>query len=136
MKNIIIATLNSNLNKKLNENKEINIICKDILYKEGIFEILEKNKDIDFIIIDSELPGEFKIEEVIFKINKINRKIKIIYLINENEIRLDKADFNEKVVALNDAVCEKNDSKMADAFTKIIVVFENLGNVAKAVITQ
>ena len=29
-----------------------------------------------------------------------------------------------------------NDSKMADAFTKIIVVFENLGNVAKDVIAQ
>ena len=37
---------------------------------------------------------------------------------------------------LNDAVCEKNDSKIADAFTKIIVVFENLGNVAKDVIAQ
>lgn len=85
MKNVITAILNPEINKKLSENNQINIICKDILYQEAIFEILEKNKNIDFIILNSELPGELKIEEIILKINKYNKKIKIIYLINENE---------------------------------------------------
>ena len=85
MKNIILATSNFEINKKLRKNKEINIVFKDILYKEAILEVLEKKKELDFIILDSELPGELKNEELILKINKFNKNIKIIYLINENE---------------------------------------------------
>ena len=94
-------------------------------------------------IIVKELSGERLDDTDAFLddiLKAINWEIQVVNgtidLINENEIRLDKAGFNEKVVALNDAVCEKNDSKIADAFTKIIVVFENLGNVAKDVIAQ
>ena len=113
MKNIILATLNFEINKKLRKNKEINIIFKDILYKEAILEVLEKKKELDFIILDSELPGELKNEELILKINKFNKNIKIIYLINENERvkekyiykKILKSDLNFKI--LENIILEK-----------------------------
>ena len=70
----------------------------------------------------------------------INWEIQVVNgtidLINEDEIRLDKADFNEKVIALNDAFSEKNDSKMADAFKQLVPVFENLGIAANLAIAK
>lgn len=97
MKNIITAILNPEINKKLNKNKEINVICKDILYQEAIFDVLEKNNNIDFIIINSEIPGDLKKEDIILKINKINKKIKIIYLINENE-KIEEKNIYKKIL--------------------------------------
>ena len=85
MKKVITAILNPEINRKLNKNKKIKIICRDILYQEAIFEILNKNKNIDFIIINSEIPGEEKIENIILKINKINERIKIICFLRKGE---------------------------------------------------
>ena len=50
IKNVITAIGNPMLNNEL-KNKEINILCGDILYKEGIIEYLEKNINADFIVL-------------------------------------------------------------------------------------
>lgn len=106
------------------------------MYQEAIFEILEKNKEIDFIILDSELPGELKKEEVIFKINKINKKIKIIYLINENE-KIKQKNIYKKIIKnnlnykelediiLNKEIKEKNIEKQK---SKKIIFLGNKGS--------
>lgn len=55
-------------------------------------------------------------------------------VLNEGRERVNKETFNDAVVALSDAVKENDDAKMAEAFTAIIPVFENLGKSAKEVI--
>ena len=40
---------NIKMNKELNKIKQINVLAKDIQYREGILEILEQNKDIEYI---------------------------------------------------------------------------------------
>lgn len=55
-------------------------------------------------------------------------------LLNEGKQRVDKEEFNNKILNLGAAINDKDDSKMADAITKLIPEFENLGNAAQEVI--
>lgn len=80
---IITAMNNPKLNEELKNEKNIEILYKDIFYKEGILEILEKEINIDYIIINYKLPGEIKLNNLIEKINEKNEKIKIIILIKK-----------------------------------------------------
>ena len=80
---IITAMNNPELNEELKKEKNIEIICKDIFYKEGILEILENEINIDYIFINYELPGEIKLNNLIEKIIEKNEKIKIIILIKK-----------------------------------------------------
>lgn len=82
---IITALGNPIINKKLSENKNIKILEKDIQYKEAIIEIINKYKEINFIIINENLPGEISKEEVKEKIKKTNKHIKIIFIDEEKE---------------------------------------------------
>ena len=75
MKKIITALGNQYVNNKLKEYEEINVIVKDIQYKEGIIEILEQENNIDYIIISELLPGEIKIEDLINLIKATNKNI-------------------------------------------------------------
>ncbi len=90
MNTIITAVNNPNLNEELKKEKEVQVLFKDIQYKEGILEILENKKiEINYIIIDEKLPGEIKLENLIEKIIEKNKKIKIIITIkkeNKNKI--------------------------------------------------
>ena len=60
MKKIITAINNPNLNEKLKQENNLEIICKDIQYKEAILEILLENKNVDILIINNDLPGEIQ----------------------------------------------------------------------------
>lgn len=99
MKKILTAINNPNLNKKLSDQEFIEIPYKDIQYKEAILEILNKDNYFDIIIINEQLPGEINFIELIKKINKINKKIKIIIILEkEDEIKeseLKKININE-----------------------------------------
>lgn len=81
---IITALGNPIINEKLLKNKKIEIIEKDIQYKEAIIEIINKYKKINFIIINKNLPGEISEKQIEKEIKKINNNIKII-TINEKE---------------------------------------------------
>ena len=94
MTNIITAMNNPLINEELKKEKNINLICRDISYKEGIIEILEKEKyflenkkniENNFIIIDENLPGEIELEKLIKKILEKNKKIKIIIKIKKQK---------------------------------------------------
>lgn len=134
MKNVITAILNPEINLKLNKNKKINVVCKDILYQEAIFEILEKNENIDFIILSSMLPGEEKIEKIITKINNINKNIKIICFENKNEEIVNKniykkylkenlsCELLEKIILNKEEIVKKNN------LTKKIIFLGNRGS--------
>ena len=89
MKNIITALGNPLLNDKLSDEKEFNILTKDIQYQDGIFEILEKEEKIDFLILSEILLGENKIENLIEKIKEKNNKINIIIILENNKEELE-----------------------------------------------
>ena len=78
MNKIITALNNPKINEKLSQEKNIKIICKDLLYKDAILDVLEKIKYIDIIFINEKIPGEIDLENLIKKIKEINSKIKII----------------------------------------------------------
>ena len=102
---IITALDNPKINNELKNDKNIEIIGKNIFYKEGILEIIEREKIINYIIIDYNLPGELTLEEIIRKINKNNKKIKIIILLKkENKINLKniKKIYYEKNIDINE----------------------------------
>ena len=84
--NIITAINNEKIFKELKSKKNIKIISNNIQYKEGILEILEKNKNINYIIFDENLYGQIKIEELIKKIKIINNKINIIIILNKKDL--------------------------------------------------
>ena len=86
MKNILTALNYPEFNIALQKEKNIKIMNKDIIYKEGILEILEIKKEIDFIIINYDLPGKISIEELIQKIKKINKKIEMIFILEKENI--------------------------------------------------
>ena len=79
MKQIITALGNPLLNDKLSEEKEFNILTKDIQYQDGIFEILEKEEKIDFLILSEILLGENKIENLIEHIKEFDKRKMAVY---------------------------------------------------------
>lgn len=104
MKKIITAINNPIINEKLKKEK-IEVIGKDIQYKEGILEILENNKEINFILIDEKLPGEIKNDELINKIKKINKNIEIIFFIKKENKK--NAIINEKKIIKDEKIKSK-----------------------------
>ncbi len=85
MKQIITALGNPLLNDKLKEEKDLKILTKDIQYQDGIFESLEKEHKIDYLILSEILLGEYKIENLIEKIIEKNNKIKIIVILENKK---------------------------------------------------
>ena len=90
MKKIITALGNPQVNKELEKEKEFVVLTKDIQYQDGIFEILEKNEKIDFLILSGILLGENNLEELIKKIKEKNNQIKIILILEKEEQELEK----------------------------------------------
>lgn len=80
MKNIITALDNTEISKALQKENNLEIISKDISYKEGIIEQLEKNKKVDLVIINENIDGDIEINELIRKIKEKVRNIEIIII--------------------------------------------------------
>ena len=103
---IITALNNAKLNEELKNEKNINLICKNIFYKEGILEILENEINIDYIILNNKLPGEIKLNNLIEKIIEKNEKIKIIILIKKenknNFYKIKKGKINDNIEIIKD----------------------------------
>ena len=86
MKKIITAIGNPILNEYLKKEEDIIVIGNDIQYQDGIFELLEKDNNINLIIISEIIIGENTIEKLIEKIKIINKNVKIIIILeNKNE---------------------------------------------------
>ncbi len=83
---IITALENPITNKKLKEKTNFEIIGNDIQYQEGIIEVLQKNPEINLLIISELLSGQMNFKKLIEQIKLINKKIEIIVILkNENE---------------------------------------------------
>jgi len=86
---IITALDNPILNNKVNKENDIQTLCKDIQYQDGVLEILEKYKEVDFLIISELLTGKYKIEELIYKIKEKNKFLKIIIILENKKEELE-----------------------------------------------
>lgn len=84
MINIITAIGIPNLNNELKKYNEFNVICNDIIYFDGIIEIIESCEEINYLIIGEKLLQE-NIEFLISKIIEKNKKIKLIAIINKKQ---------------------------------------------------
>ncbi len=71
--------MNEEVNKELRKIEGIEVISDDLLYQEAVLEKVKENENIDFILLNENLPGE-KIEDFIPKINKA----KIILFIDKS----------------------------------------------------
>lgn len=89
MNKIITAIGNPILNQKLKLEKNIKVIGNDIQYQEGIFEILEKEYNINFLILSEIISGELPIEKLIEKIKLINKDIKLIVILEDKKEELE-----------------------------------------------
>ena len=86
MKKILTAIGNPILNVSLKKENEFEVMAEDIQYQDGIFEFLEKEKNINFLILSELIPGNLDIKKLIDKIKLINSSIQIIlFLANENK---------------------------------------------------
>lgn len=86
MKTVITAIANPIINEKLKKENKIKVIGNDIQYQEGVIETLEKNKEINYIILSDILIGKDTLLNLIKKINLINKNIKILVILtNENK---------------------------------------------------
>ena len=94
---ILTAIKNEKIFGDLKNNKNIKIIKKNIQYKEGILEILENDKKINYIILNEDLYGQTTIEELISKIKFINNKIKIIIILNKKDLIKEEYLFKNKI---------------------------------------
>ena len=90
MKKIITAINNPKLNEQLKQLNQYKIVAPDIQYQDGIFEILEKEKEIQFLILSEILYGKNNLKELIQKIKKINSKIKIILILEKENTEKEK----------------------------------------------
>ena len=86
--NVITAMGEERLNFLLKKEENINVIGFDIQYQDGIFEILEENKNIDFLILNINLFGELYYEELIEKIKEKNKNINLIIILEKENIKI------------------------------------------------
>ena len=110
MKNIITALNNPELNNELKKEKNLKIKNKDIIYKEGILEILQKDIEINLIIINFELPGKITIEKLIEEIKKLNNKIELIFILEKENKEKEKIlrKYEIKKIYYNNKINKKN----------------------------
>lgn len=124
--NILTAINNDEINQKLNEIENINVVFKDIKYKEGILEILEKTKNIEYIFLKEDLNGQIKINKLINKIKNKNNKIKIIIILNKKEKIKEKYLNKNKIKYIY--LKQLKISKMLDIIKKENKIIAILGN--------
>lgn len=112
--------------------------------KEALETLVEFNTRLinNMKIIVKELSGNRLDDTNVFLqdiLNAINWEVQVMNgtmaLLNEDVQYIDKEDFNEKIIALGNAVNAKDDAKMAEAFEQIIPLFEKLGERANEVIS-
>lgn len=98
MKRIITAINNPILNEKLCNEKNIEVVGKDIQYKDAILEILEEDSNIDLLIISDSLPGETDLIMLTKKIKIYN--IKVIFILEKPNRELEEKLKKEEIYSI------------------------------------
>lgn len=83
---IITAIGNPEINEELNKDNFYEVIGVDIQYQDGVFEILQENKNIDYLILNLNIIGELNKFDFIEKIIEENNNLNLIIILEkENE---------------------------------------------------
>ena len=69
------------MNNELTKEENIQVIEKDLLYQDAVIETIESNENIDYLLLNENLPGE-NLNEFINKIEKL-QPIKIILFVDK-----------------------------------------------------
>lgn len=87
MRKIVLAINNKKIEDKIFNNIDSKNIELDILqYREAILEMLGKEKKVDSIFINENLPGIISIEELIKKIKIINNKVNLFLFLEKEDV--------------------------------------------------
>ena len=124
MQKILTATGNTNFNEMLKKEEDFYVYEQDIQYKEAIIDILEKDKNFNFLVIYENLPGEISKEDLTEKIKKINNKIKIIFILENKKINYEKIISKILNNKNNYNYYNKSNNKL-NKNSKIIILFNN-----------
>ena len=122
IKNVVTAIGNSATFSKVILNENYNIVCNDIQYLEGIFEVLEIRKDIDVLIVSSDLLKLEKVDDFVDSVFSFKENLEIVFidekgcfenvLSNKNEYKLiyncEDTQFIKNIVEQNKFELEKN----------------------------
>ena len=114
LKKIITAIDSPEINEKLKKEYKLEIVGKDIQYREAILDVLKKRKDVNTIILYEKILGKITIEELITEIQKINSNINIIFFLEKNN--------KEKILKLQE-------KKIKNIYTKKEIKIEYLINI-------
>lgn len=133
---ILTAFGNPALNMKLENLENVYVVGKDIQYQEGIVEQLEINKDIDVLIINETLPGEYGFYKLISEIKNIKKNIDVYIFLKEKDenkenylvskeiykiFYLDEVDLDEFIKNFED-----NPNDVIEEINKEIIEFKKL----------
>jgi len=136
MKKIITAMNEPKLNETLKKEEGIEVLAPDISYQEAVFEILEKNKNIQILIISELLNGKIEFIDFIKKIQNKNNNLKIIIILEkENKEKIEKlkqlkinnilihnkTSINETIKLIKNIQVEKNIENEIEELKKLII---------------
>lgn len=85
---VITAIGNPEINEELNKDSFYEVIGVDIQYQDGVFEILEENKNINYLILNLNIIGELNEINFIEKIIKKNNKLNLIIILEKGNEKL------------------------------------------------
>lgn len=80
---VITAIGNPEINEELNNDSFYEVIGVDIQYQDGIFEILENNKNINYLILNLNIIGDLNETDFIEKIIEENNNLKLIIILEK-----------------------------------------------------
>ncbi len=134
--NIITALGNEENCKKIKEKIDSDILGTDIQYKEAVIEILEKNNNINLLILSSILPGELNIYEFINIIKYKNPNLEIMIILEKEDNKLsefiiskgikyifynNKITFDEIILKINEIENKNKINNKIEKLEKIIL---------------
>lgn len=86
---IVTATGMPEINERLKQESDFEVIGCDIQYHEGVLEILEEREDIEGIILSNNLIDEMDFNILILKILELNKNIEITVFLKEKDISIE-----------------------------------------------
>ena len=88
IKKIITAIGVNSLSTKLKEKEGIEVVGNDIPYQDGVLDVLKGKSEINLLILNENLIGEYEIKDFVDKIFEINQDLEIIFLMEKENLTL------------------------------------------------
>lgn len=140
---VITAIGNPKINEELKKDDFYEVIGVDIQYQDGIFEILEENKNIDYLILNLNLIGKLNENDLIEKILEENKKIILIIILEKENEKIINYLFSKNIKnillenknnlnEINNIIKNKKEFNLIDENNNLIFNFNNKKTSAKS----